>query len=143
MKWDEEGIAIYFFQRGEIPDDITSGAPNPDLWGLPSARYGAGACDPSTMFGDQTIVFGTSSFSFPFFRLFPRSDSFLSRRHHHRRRLGWLSDVQRDGLHRRLADGGDGPDDVHRSGVRGQLRQGLQQGLRRSKTSMMGRSLVL
>jgi hypothetical protein len=57
MKWDEEGIAIYFFQRGSIPDDISSGEPTPSTWGKPSAFYGAGSCDPATAFGPQILTF--------------------------------------------------------------------------------------
>ncbi|KAF5336903.1 hypothetical protein D9611_003443 [Ephemerocybe angulata] len=38
MKWDATGIAIYFFPRGSIPDDIAANAPTPESWAtMPSS----------------------------------------------------------------------------------------------------------
>ncbi|KAF9524068.1 concanavalin A-like lectin/glucanase domain-containing protein [Crepidotus variabilis] len=60
MKWDSTGIAIYFFPRNSIPDDINNEAPNPDSWGLPQARWPATTCDPFKFFVDHVAIFDTT-----------------------------------------------------------------------------------
>ncbi|TCD64499.1 hypothetical protein EIP91_004027 [Steccherinum ochraceum] len=59
MQWNEQGVSIWFFSRGDqIPSDIssTNNSPDPTGWGLPSAFYPADGCDPSTVFGPQFIT---------------------------------------------------------------------------------------
>ncbi|KAJ7783817.1 glycoside hydrolase family 16 protein, partial [Mycena maculata] len=57
MKWDETGIAVYSFYRSAIPEDITSGSPDPDNWGIPSASLAPASCDPITNFVNHSIIF--------------------------------------------------------------------------------------
>ena len=58
--WDDDGIAIYFFRRDSIPDDITAGEPRPDLWGTAAARWPASSCDPYKYFYDNIAIFDTT-----------------------------------------------------------------------------------
>lgn len=60
MQWDSTGIAVYFFTRSSIPADITAGAPNPSLWGLPQARWPATSCNPFTFFQNHSAIFDTT-----------------------------------------------------------------------------------
>ncbi|KAH9903215.1 concanavalin A-like lectin/glucanase domain-containing protein [Cubamyces lactineus] len=60
MQWVESGISIWFFPRNAIPSDITSGAPQPDGWGVPMARWPATDCDPSQFFSDHSAIFDTT-----------------------------------------------------------------------------------
>jgi len=60
MKWDTTGIAIYFFPRGSIPDDITAEAPQPDSWGAAQARWPAASCDPFKFFSNHNAIFDTT-----------------------------------------------------------------------------------
>ncbi|KAJ6509561.1 glycoside hydrolase family 16 protein [Mycena vitilis] len=57
MKWDETGIAVYSFYRSAIPNDITTGSPNPANWGVPVASLAPAACDPLTYFVNHSIIF--------------------------------------------------------------------------------------
>ncbi|KAJ6610875.1 concanavalin A-like lectin/glucanase domain-containing protein [Mycena sp. CBHHK59/15] len=59
MKWDETGIASPgdSFYRSAIPQDITSGSPNPANWGTPVAALAPAACDPLTFFVNHSIIF--------------------------------------------------------------------------------------
>ncbi|KAJ6575141.1 glycoside hydrolase family 16 protein [Mycena capillaripes] len=57
MKWDETGIAVYSFYRSAIPNDITSGSPDPANWGVPVASLAPEACDPFTYFVNHSIIF--------------------------------------------------------------------------------------
>lgn len=59
VKWDSSGISIWFFQRGQIPSDITIGMPQPSTWGTPAGNYPASTCNPSTYFNNHVIVFDT------------------------------------------------------------------------------------
>jgi len=56
MEWTAEAISVYFFQRGSIPSDISSGSPNPDGWGEPIAQF-QGSCDIPSFFTDNQLVF--------------------------------------------------------------------------------------
>lgn len=60
MSWTSDGIAVYFFERDSIPDDITNGAPVPDNWGQPMALWPADACDPFKYFHDHSVIFDTT-----------------------------------------------------------------------------------
>lgn len=54
-EWTSSAISIYFFPRGSIPSDISSGNPNPSSWGKPLAQF-QGGCDIDSHFKDQQIV---------------------------------------------------------------------------------------
>lgn len=54
-EWTSDAIKIWFFPRGSIPSDITSGSPDPSGWGTPAAAF-AGDCDIDSHFSAQNIV---------------------------------------------------------------------------------------
>jgi len=60
MKWDTTGVAVYFFPRGSVPSDISTGAPQPDSWGNAQARWPAASCAPFTFFNDHHAIFDTT-----------------------------------------------------------------------------------
>lgn len=60
MRWDDSGIAIWFFARGSIPSDITANAPVPDGWGTPSAFWPASTCNPFEFFQNHSVIFDTT-----------------------------------------------------------------------------------
>jgi len=55
-EWTSSGISVWFFPRGAIPADLSSGTPEPSSWGLPTANF-AGACDWDEKVVNQQIVF--------------------------------------------------------------------------------------
>lgn len=57
-EWTSEWIRIWFFPRGKIPADITSGTPNPSTWGKPASNF-EGSCDISSHFMNHKIVLNT------------------------------------------------------------------------------------
>ncbi|THV02493.1 glycoside hydrolase family 16 protein [Dendrothele bispora CBS 962.96] len=57
--WNSQGITVWFFTRSQIPSDITSGNPNPDNWGTPSAFWAADSCSMDH-FSDHALVFDTT-----------------------------------------------------------------------------------
>jgi hypothetical protein len=59
MRWDDSGIAVWFFQNGQVPWDLTSGLPQPENWGPPMAAFPFSSCD-SSHFGPQTMIFDTT-----------------------------------------------------------------------------------
>ena len=56
MEWTADYLHFYFFPRGEIPADITAGAPTPRKWGAPTADYGLN-CSIASNFVDHEIIF--------------------------------------------------------------------------------------
>ncbi|KAI0040962.1 glycoside hydrolase family 16 protein [Auriscalpium vulgare] len=58
--WDNTGIKAWHFARGEIPADITAGAPNPDSWPTPQAFWAASGCDIAQHFHDHNLVIDTT-----------------------------------------------------------------------------------
>lgn len=51
LDWDtSDGLSVYFFNRSSIPDDITSGSPDPSSWGTPRAQWPATKCNPDSFF---------------------------------------------------------------------------------------------
>jgi hypothetical protein len=53
-------ILQWFFQRGSIPADITSGSPVTGNWGTPIVAFNGGsACNIDSFFQSQSIVFDT------------------------------------------------------------------------------------
>lgn len=57
MQWTGEEINVFFFPRGQIPEDIRSGSPNPAGWGKPKANFRATGCDMEKHFKEHKIVF--------------------------------------------------------------------------------------
>ncbi|KAH7345075.1 concanavalin A-like lectin/glucanase domain-containing protein [Rhizoctonia solani] len=57
MLWQSTGVAIYFFPRNAIPSDITSEAPQPSTWGIPSGNWPSTNCDPATYLKNHQIIF--------------------------------------------------------------------------------------
>jgi len=60
MKWDTSGVAVYYFPRESIPDDITAETPLPDTWGRAQARWPAASCDPFKFFNNHHVIFDTT-----------------------------------------------------------------------------------
>lgn len=60
MEWTSGGIAVYFFPRGSVPGDITSGTPTPSAWPTPLAMWSNSGCPIDTMIKNQQIVFDTT-----------------------------------------------------------------------------------
>lgn len=56
-EWTSDAISIWFFPRGSIPSDVSSGAPVPSSWGRPVAEF-QGDCKIDTFFKAQQIVSG-------------------------------------------------------------------------------------
>lgn len=58
MQWDTNGISAWFFERANVPSDVsaTNNNPDPTTWPKPSAFYPASGCDPTTAFGPQIIT---------------------------------------------------------------------------------------
>ncbi|KAF2155794.1 glycoside hydrolase family 16 protein, partial [Myriangium duriaei CBS 260.36] len=59
MVWTTTSISVYFFQRGSIPSDITSGNPVITNWGKPLAEF-SGSCNIPQFFQNNQIVFDTT-----------------------------------------------------------------------------------
>ncbi|KAI0814928.1 concanavalin A-like lectin/glucanase domain-containing protein [Irpex lacteus] len=57
MKWDDTGIAVWSFYRALVPEDIQSGQPKPETWGLPVAFLDPSLCNPMTNFVNHSIIF--------------------------------------------------------------------------------------
>ena len=58
-EWTARGISIWFFARDAIPEDVAAGAPAPNTWGNPAARF-AGPCDFDAAFRDMRMIFDTT-----------------------------------------------------------------------------------
>ncbi|KAI9792354.1 MAG: hypothetical protein M1835_007927 [Candelina submexicana] len=58
-EWTSKAISIWFFSRGSIPRDVSSGAPAPSTWGQPVAKF-QGGCDIDKFFKNQQIIFDTT-----------------------------------------------------------------------------------
>lgn len=56
--WNSAAIQIFFWERADIPEDIASGNPKPETWGMALAEFAAsaGGCDIDAQFKSQTIV---------------------------------------------------------------------------------------
>ncbi|KAK5059719.1 hypothetical protein LTR84_009602 [Exophiala bonariae] len=54
-EWTSNAITIWYFARNAIPADITAGTPNPQLWGVPLAKF-APNCRLDDNFVNQNIV---------------------------------------------------------------------------------------
>ncbi|EXL95206.1 hypothetical protein ACKRZS_014432 [Fusarium odoratissimum] len=60
-EWTSDHIAVWFFHRGRIPQDIQSGNPTPSSWGPPAAKFNGGkGCNIDDHFKENNIVFDTT-----------------------------------------------------------------------------------
>lgn len=57
---DDNGVAIWFFPRDSIPDDLTNKKPQPSGWGNPKAFWSSQTCSTGKFFGAQNIVINTT-----------------------------------------------------------------------------------
>ncbi|KAH7329259.1 glycoside hydrolase family 16 protein [Stachybotrys elegans] len=61
MEWLSEHIAVWYFPRYAIPQDILRGDPVPSTWGLATAKfYGGSTCDLDAHFMNHNLVFDTT-----------------------------------------------------------------------------------
>lgn len=58
--WDSTGIKIWFYPRHSIPQDITSGNPDPSSWSTPAAFWSTNGCDVASHFYDHSLVIDTT-----------------------------------------------------------------------------------
>ncbi len=56
MEWRTEGIRMWQFGRGSIPNDITAKNPDPSTWGTALADYPDTGCDIGSHFRNQSII---------------------------------------------------------------------------------------
>lgn len=60
-EWTSEFIAVWFFKRGRIPEDIQSGNPDPSSWGPATAKFNGGhGCNIDDHFKEHNIIFDTT-----------------------------------------------------------------------------------
>lgn len=57
MQWASSGVYVWFFPRGQIPDDIKSGSPDTSRWGTPTASFSGGGCNFDRHFANHQLVF--------------------------------------------------------------------------------------
>jgi len=60
MLWDNTQIAIWRFERNQIPQDIQSGNPDPDTWGIPAAFWSEESCNIAASFSNLQLVMNIS-----------------------------------------------------------------------------------
>ncbi|TFK39842.1 glycoside hydrolase family 16 protein [Crucibulum laeve] len=58
--WNDGGIKMWHFARGEIPADITAKNPDPSTWGTPVAFWSSSACDFASHFYDHSLIIDTT-----------------------------------------------------------------------------------
>jgi len=58
--WNHDGIKIWRFKRSSIPQDITSGNPDPSTWPIPIAFWSNTGCDVASHFRDHSLVIDTT-----------------------------------------------------------------------------------
>ncbi|KAL1721450.1 glycoside hydrolase family 16 protein [Schizophyllum commune] len=56
VQMSEDGISVWFWQRDQIPADVTSGGPNPSSWGASVVTYSSASCDMSSHFQDLMLI---------------------------------------------------------------------------------------
>ena len=57
LQWTDSEINVYFFGRGSIPGDLTSGSPNPDNWKPLASFSGSDGCNIADHFKSNSIIF--------------------------------------------------------------------------------------
>lgn len=58
--WQDDSIKIWHFARGEVPEDIDAGNPNPASWPTPAAVFTSASCDIKNRFHDHSLVIDTT-----------------------------------------------------------------------------------
>jgi hypothetical protein len=58
--WNHDGISVWQFPRSSIPQDITSGSPDPSTWPTPVAFFANSKCDMASHFIDHSLVIDTT-----------------------------------------------------------------------------------
>lgn len=56
VEWRSEGIRVWQFARGSVPDDIENNSPDPSTWGTALADFPDTGCDIDTHFKNQSII---------------------------------------------------------------------------------------
>lgn len=60
-EWTSDHIAVWFFHRDRIPENVKSDNPDPSSWGTPLARFvGNGGCNFDDHFHENNLVFDTT-----------------------------------------------------------------------------------
>lgn len=59
-EWTSDHIAVWFFHRDRIPENVKSDNPDPSLWGTPLARFVGSNCNFDDHFHDNNLVFDTT-----------------------------------------------------------------------------------
>ena len=77
-EWTSDFIKIWYFQKGQVPSDITNGNPNPSGWGMPAANFAG--CNFDQYFRDMNIVSAA---------VIPRVSALLTRRTDIRQHVLW------------------------------------------------------
>jgi hypothetical protein len=54
MEWTASAITVWFFQAGQVPSDISRGAPKPSGWGTPVKRWTG--CNWGALMDNMNIV---------------------------------------------------------------------------------------
>lgn len=57
VEWTQAGIRVWFFNRNNIPSDITNDKPDPESWGTPTANFRGDTCDPYKFFTENFNIF--------------------------------------------------------------------------------------
>ena len=60
MQWASSGIYVWFWQRGQVPGDITAKEPNTSGWGTPLVTFSGSGCNFDTFFSNMNLVFDTT-----------------------------------------------------------------------------------
>ncbi|OTB06687.1 glycoside hydrolase family 16 protein, partial [Hypoxylon sp. CI-4A] len=61
LEWTTSALNIFFFPRnGAIPEDLTSGQPDPSTWGTPQTTFSGDGCDIPSHFINHQLVFDTT-----------------------------------------------------------------------------------
>lgn len=61
MEWTSDHITMWFFPKGSVPSDLTSGVPVPGNWGTPQAIFNGGSsCNIDTHFANHNLIFDTT-----------------------------------------------------------------------------------
>lgn len=57
LEWTQGYVKVWFFGRGNIPDDITNDRPDPATWGTPTANFQGQQCDMYKFFTENFNIF--------------------------------------------------------------------------------------